>query len=226
MRWGTVRKSASQGKASTIPTKTRVRIRVIVMSLLIGFLVLACTRQNSPLAYAAKAAVKPTETGRALVVGSGPARSGSANLGGCRGGWVRPIRATGDREASKPVRKFDRPAQNWLPGHRGVDLAAEHGAVILAPETGTIVFAGTVAGKSVVSIRHGTAGNLVSTFEPARTSLHPGDQVERGRAWGTVQGHSDHCDGTCLHWGLRTSDRNYLNPMSKVDRHRILLKPG
>lgn len=145
---------------------------------------------------------------------------------GCRGGWVRPIRAPGDRQASKPVRKFDRPAHNWLPGHRGVDLAAEHDALILAPETGTIVFAGTVAGKSVVSIRHGTAGNLVSTFEPARTSLHPGDQVERGRAWGTVQGHSDHCDGTCLHWGLRTSDRNYLNPMSKVDRHRILLKPG
>ena len=145
--------------------------------------------------------------------------------GGCQGGWVPPISVGGERETPKPVRAFDRPAHNWLPGHRGVDLAAGQGADILAPETGTIIFAGEVAGKSVVSIRHGPKENLTSTFEPAVTHLRPGDKVERGKAWGSVQGHSDHCDDRCLHWGLRTRDKDYVNPMSKLGRHRIALKP-
>ena len=149
----------------------------------------------------------------------------SLDGGGCLGGWVPPIRVEGGRKVPKPVRAFDRPAHNWLPGHRGVDLATGHDADILAPETGTIIFAGEVAGKSVVSIRHGAKEELTSTFEPAVTHLHPGDRVERGKAWGSVQGHSDHCDEGCLHWGLRTKDKEYVNPMSKLGRHRIILKP-
>lgn len=149
----------------------------------------------------------------------------SSDVRGCQGGWIPPIRVDGERGAPKPLRAFDRPAHNWLPGHRGVDLAAGQDADILAPETGMIIFAGEVAGKSVVSIRHGPKENLTSTFEPAVTHLHPGDRVERGTAWGSVHGHSDHCDDGCLHWGLRTKDREYVNPMSKLGRHRIALKP-
>lgn len=221
----TLWKAARPGNASKLSGETGLRVWKGVHRLFICCFLCACTVPFGHLLPEVHAG-EPLETGKVGTASPGPTSAGAADLGGCQGGWVRPVRTTDDRTASEPVRKFDRPAHDWLPGHRGVDLAADQDALILAPEAGAIVFAGTVSGKSVVSIRHGSAGSLVSTFEPARTSLHSGDRVERGAVWGTVQGHSDHCDGVCLHWGLRTVDRNYLNPMSRVDRHRILLKPG
>src|ERR687893_3182208 len=62
------------------------------------------------------------------------------------------------------VRAFDKPAQNWLPGHRGVDLAGAAGQTVLAAGPGTVVFAGSVAGKPVVSIDH--PGGFRTTYEP------------------------------------------------------------
>jgi murein DD-endopeptidase MepM/ murein hydrolase activator NlpD len=50
------------------------------------------------------------------------------------------------------------------PGHRGVDLAAVAGAPVLAAGAGTVVFAGTVAGRGVVSVDH--SGGLRTTYEP------------------------------------------------------------
>lgn len=143
---------------------------------------------------------------------------------GCRGGWVRPIRIAGNG-VSEPTKGFKRPAHPWLPAHRGVDLSASPDALILAPEQGTIAFIGTVGGKAVVTIRHKPMDDLTSTFEPASTDLRVGDRVGRGDVIGVVKGHSDHCDGACLHWGLRTSDGDYLNPMHMVVKHRIGLKP-
>ncbi|WP_155290410.1 M23 family metallopeptidase, partial [Rhodococcoides fascians] len=52
------------------------------------------------------------------------------------------------------LRAFDPPEHDWLPGHRGVDLAGVDGQNVLAAGEGTVVFAGTVAGKPVVSIDH------------------------------------------------------------------------
>ncbi len=55
------------------------------------------------------------------------------------------------------TRPFDPPEHNWLPGHRGVDLASHPGQTVLAAGDGIVVFAGTVAGKPVVSIDHQAA---------------------------------------------------------------------
>ena len=51
------------------------------------------------------------------------------------------------------VRPFDPPPQPWLAGHRGVDLAGEPGAAVVSAAAGTVIFAGVVAGRGVVSVR-------------------------------------------------------------------------
>ncbi|MBY8968028.1 M23 family metallopeptidase, partial [Algiphilus sp. NNCM1] len=66
------------------------------------------------------------------------------------------------------VGKYDAPKQQWLPGHRGVDLLADPQEAIVAPADGVIAFSGNVGGKAVVTIRHGgDLSGLTSTFEPA-----------------------------------------------------------
>src|SRR5215470_6669685 len=64
------------------------------------------------------------------------------------------------------TRPFQPPPEPWLPGHRGVDLAATPGAVVRAAGAGTVAFAGQVAGVGVVSIDH--PGGLRTTYEPVR----------------------------------------------------------
>ena len=80
------------------------------------------------------------------------------------------------------MKRYQAPEKQWLSGHRGIDLNVEEGEELLAPADGMIAFAGSVAGKSVVTIRHGTLhGELTSTFEPATTDLPVGTMVKGGR---------------------------------------------
>ena len=51
------------------------------------------------------------------------------------------------------VGKYDAPKQQWLPGHRGVDLLADPQEAIVAPADGVFAFSGNVGGKAVVTIR-------------------------------------------------------------------------
>ncbi|RVW09860.1 M23 family metallopeptidase [Prescottella agglutinans] len=121
------------------------------------------------------------------------------------------------------VRAFEKPAQNWLPGHRGVDLAAAPGQSVLAAGAGTVVFAGTVAGKPVVSVDH--PGGLRTTYEPVRAAVTAGRRVDRGTVLGTVvAGHPECAAAACLHWGLRR-DREYLDPLPLIRAVPIRLLP-
>lgn len=117
---------------------------------------------------------------------------------------------------------FDQPPRPWLPGHRGVDIRASPGGVLLAPADGVIAFAGQVAGKHVVTVRH---GRLTSTFEPARTDSAVGAAVARGRPFATVEGASDHCGRECVHWGVKTGDDEYRNPTELASLRKIVVKP-
>ena len=119
------------------------------------------------------------------------------------------------------VREFDKPAQNWLPGHRGVDLAGSPGQDVLAAGDGVVVFAGTVAGKPAVSVDH--PGGLRTTYEPVIASVTVGRRVSRGSVLGTLEAGHPGC-GTCLHWGLRRG-REYLDPLGLLDIRPIRLKP-
>ncbi|HTF07084.1 MAG TPA: M23 family metallopeptidase [Asanoa sp.] len=109
------------------------------------------------------------------------------------------------------TRRFDAPPRPWLPGHRGVDLASVPGATVWAAGPGEVVFAGPVAGRSVVSIQH--AGGLRTTYEPLIPVVRRGDQVAAGDPLGTLEaGHSGCPAAACLHWGLRR-DAEYLDPL-------------
>jgi len=80
-------------------------------------------------------------------------------------------------------RGFDPPALAWASGHRGVDLAAKPGQAVLAAAEGTVAFVGSIAGKPVISIDH---GSVRTTYEPVISTLHVGDRVGLGQVIGQL----------------------------------------
>lgn len=121
---------------------------------------------------------------------------------------------------------FDPPAEPWLPGHRGVDLAAAMGQRVYASGTGTISFAGRVGGIGVVSITH--PGGLRTTYEPVMASVHAGDAVGIGTPIGTIGARLPHCapgPAACLHWGLIRAGV-YLDPLMLLGHGEVRLYPS
>jgi murein DD-endopeptidase MepM/ murein hydrolase activator NlpD len=133
-------------------------------------------------------------------------------------GWHWPLRPVPDRI----VRDFDPPAQPWLAGNRGVDLAGTPGERVHAAGAGVVTFAGTIAHVGVVSV---TSGPLRTTYEPLRVSVHKGQDVEAGDVLGTLTRAGSHCPpAACLHWGLlRGAD--YLDPLALLWLERVRLYP-
>lgn len=124
------------------------------------------------------------------------------------------------------VTPYDPPAQRWQAGHRGVDLAGAAGAQVLAAGSGTVNFAGEVAGKPVVSIRH--ADGVLTTYEPVEASVRAGQSVARGDVIGTLLAGHPGCAAACLHWGARRgagSSAQYVDPLTLVGAVRVRLKP-
>ncbi|MBF6348896.1 M23 family metallopeptidase [Nocardia flavorosea] len=125
-------------------------------------------------------------------------------------------------------RAFDPPAQDWLPGHRGVDLAGTTGQPVYAAGPGVVVFAGEVAGRPVVSIRH--KGDLRTTYEPVRAEVTVGRRVTRDTPIGVLEAGHAGCATACLHWGVRRegssrAKREYLDPLGLLHLSPIRLKP-
>jgi murein DD-endopeptidase MepM/ murein hydrolase activator NlpD len=109
------------------------------------------------------------------------------------------------------ARGFDPPDERWQAGHRGVDLRADVGAVVVAAVGGTISFAGRVAGKPVVVVDHGDG--LRTTYEPVLARVAVGTRVGAGSTIGVLAAGHDCPGGSCLHWGLKRGD-TYLDPLS------------
>ncbi len=131
-----------------------------------------------------------------------------------RDGWVWP---TGGPVAV--TRGFDPPAQRWLPGHRGVDLALAPGSSVLSPAAGVVAFAGTVAGVGVVSIDH--PNGVRTTFQPVAAVVTEGQAVAAGQPIGTLlPGH----ENDALHFGARIGKDHYINPLTLLVG-RVHLKP-
>lgn len=127
-------------------------------------------------------------------------------------GWIAPLSGS-----LQVVRGFQRPTSAYGPGHRGVDLAAPVGAVVRAPASGSVVYAGLLAGRGVVSI---SVGDLRTTFEPVRPLVRAGQTVRAGDPIATLE--AGHCLTGCLHWGLR-SPSGYLDPLITLGRRRVRL---
>jgi hypothetical protein len=120
------------------------------------------------------------------------------------------------------LRRFAPPPEPWLTGHRGVDLAAPVATPVLAAGQGTIGYAGSVAGRGVVTVNH--PGGLRTTYLPVAAAVRQGDPVSSGDHLGTVEPGSPHCPESCLHWGLRRSTA-YLDPLLLLGQARIRLLP-
>jgi murein DD-endopeptidase MepM/ murein hydrolase activator NlpD len=121
------------------------------------------------------------------------------------------------------VRRFDPPPQPWLPGHRGVDLAAAPGAAVRSAGPGTVAFAGMVAGRGVVSVDH--PNGLRTTYEPVEPSVAAGSAVAAGTPIGVLAaGHAGCPVDACLHWGLRRGEQ-YLDPLLLLGFGRVRLLP-
>ena len=128
------------------------------------------------------------------------------------------------------VHPFEKPAQRWSAGHRGVDLAVpENDRRVYAPAPGKVVFSGTVVNRKVLVIAHPDGRR--STFEPMDEALPVGTTVAAGEVIGTVAvtaGSTSErpyrrCTTVCLYWGVRQGgargdgsgkDAEYINPMS------------
>jgi murein DD-endopeptidase MepM/ murein hydrolase activator NlpD len=104
-----------------------------------------------------------------------------------------------------------------------VDLAAPPGSLIRAAGPGTVIYAGVIAGRGVVSVAH--PGGLRTTYEPVTSALRPGDAVAAGAPLGRLDaGHPGCPAAACLHWGLRQGNR-YLDPLALLGLGRVRLLP-
>ncbi|WP_235534203.1 peptidoglycan DD-metalloendopeptidase family protein [Oerskovia sp. Root22] len=141
--------------------------------------------------------------------------------------WVAPV--AGDLVVLRP---FLPPDQDWLAGHRGVDLGASPGAAVVAPDAGVVTFVGTVVDRGVVVVLHDDG--LRTSLEPVAGSVGPGTRVARGEVVGTLESGPDggggaaagHCvPASCLHWGVRRGE-HYLDPLALLaPREPIVLLP-
>ncbi|MFG3115755.1 murein hydrolase activator EnvC family protein [Streptomyces sp. NPDC048197] len=199
----------------------------VTRALLAPALALGLALTTSPLAHAAAgrlgsevAAVRDAQLmGRAEAggTGMGDTRAGGAEPGG-------PPTTAGERawpvagpEGIRPtvLRGWEPPPAPWAAGHRGVDLAASVGTTVRAAAPGQVAYAGTVAGRGVLTIEVSRSGRppLRTTYEPVRATVRKGQRVAAGQPVAVLQRGPFHCRAPCLHWGLRRG-KTYLDPLS------------
>jgi len=117
--------------------------------------------------------------------------------------WVWPVPAP-----IRVVSPFRAPPTPYKAGHRGIDLLVEPAATIVAAASGTVSFAGMVAGRGVVAVDHGNG--VVSAVEPVAAAVAQGDAVSAGDLIGSVT-LGGHCTGDCVHFGVRVHGE-YVSP--------------
>ena len=133
------------------------------------------------------------------------------------GDWTWPL-------APRPevVAGFDPPTTPYGPGHVGVDLLGWPGQPVTSVATGTVTFAGQVAGIPVVSVQH---GGERSTYQPVVAAVTRGDSVAAGQLIGTLSNAGSHClPLTCLHLGRRLGEI-YLDPLELLGGGPVRLLP-
>ena len=144
----------------------------------------------------------------------------------CRADSVRlqwPLRP-GTPVVSRP---YDAPDPDWLPGHRGVDLAGVPDQPVYAAGPGTVVFAGPLAGRPLVSVEH--PGGLRTSYEPVDPAVRPGQRVDSSTPLGRLAAGHPGCPApACLHWGAMwgpASGARYVDPIGLLASTPIRLKP-
>lgn len=109
------------------------------------------------------------------------------------------------------LRAFAPPLTRYGPGHLGVDLRAAGSGEVRAAGDGVVTFAGRVAGRGVVVLRH--RDGLRTEYEPVVPLVGRGADVHRGELIGRITGRHPGCSVACLHWGARRAD-TYVDPLA------------
>jgi murein DD-endopeptidase MepM/ murein hydrolase activator NlpD len=147
----------------------------------------------------------------ATIVLCGPAPAAAApskavnSSSGLSPAWVWPV-----TPPHQVQRAFEAPPTPYGAGHRGIDLAATAGSAVSAAADGVVSFAGMVVDRPVLSVRHDDG--LVSSMEPVSATVSAGVEVRAGDPVGVVAS-GGHCDGRCVHFGVRLHGE-YVNPMA------------
>jgi murein DD-endopeptidase MepM/ murein hydrolase activator NlpD len=119
---------------------------------------------------------------------------------------------------------FRPPAHPYGPGHRGVDLGGVPGQPVYAARAGSVVFAGPVGGRGVVSVQHDDG--LRTTYAPVRPAVTAGSAVDGGQVIGLLDPGLAGCpDPACLHWGVRRGPVEYVDPLVLLRPPRVRLLP-
>ncbi len=125
------------------------------------------------------------------------------------------------------VRSYDAPSPDWNRGHRGVDLAGTPSQRVYAVAAATVVYAGTLAGRPVVSLAH--SGGLHTSYEPVRATVRVGQQLTAGTVIGELlAGHPGCPVVACLHWGAMwgpAARADYVDPLGLLASTPLRLKP-
>jgi len=106
------------------------------------------------------------------------------------------------------VRGFDPPTTTYGAGHRGIDISAPSGAVIVAPEGGTVTFVGAIDYVPMLTVTH---DGVRTTYQPVTAVVNRGDRVVTGQAIGTLL--PGHRIEPCLHFGVLQGN-TYLDPLA------------
>ena len=108
-----------------------------------------------------------------------------------------------------------------------MDLAGIPDQPVYAAGPATVVFAGVLAGRPVVSLAH--PGGLHTSYEPVRASVRAGQRVDSGSQLGVLlSGHPGCPAPACLHWGAMwgpSSRADYVDPLGLLTGTRVRLKP-
>ena len=124
----------------------------------------------------------------------------------------RPVfRPPVDAPVTDPFRSPENP---YGPGNRGVEYDTEPGDVVRAAASGTVVFAGAVAGALHMTVDHG--GGLVSSYSYLqRLSVRLGAAVDQGAVIGVA--------GERLHFSVRLEGA-YTDPAGFIGVRRVRVR--
>jgi murein DD-endopeptidase MepM/ murein hydrolase activator NlpD len=139
-----------------------------------------------------------------VVLVTGASLLGPSPAARASGDWVWPV-------VGVVIRGYDPPDSPYGSGHRGIDIAAPFGTPVLAAESGTVTFAGTVGGHLFVTVSHG--GGLASTYSwLSELRVKRDDAVSRGQVIAlSGEGHPG-ITPAHLHFGVKL-DGAYVDPL-------------
>lgn len=132
--------------------------------------------------------------------------------------WTADARDVADYRVpvdGEVVDPFRAPGHPYGPGNRGIEYRTAVGTSVRAARAGMVGFAGPVAGRLVVAIRHGD-GRRSTYTGLSEVTVGRGDAVSAGQRIGAA--------GPSLHFGVKDGP-NYVDPALLFGPPEVLLIP-